>query len=152
MSKKENTLIALETALERIIQGNPKRIPNTRKLSVRAVEEEANLGNGSGYYYPDFVVKVKQAKADIAKVQGKTVRPDIDSVREKLNDQKRIKEGYKEKNAALKNTLSQFATQQHHLNDALRKALVRVDELENENAELRDALAKAKRSQVTSIK
>ena len=49
MSKKEDTLYALEAALERILQQQTKRIPCTRKLSVRAVEEEANLGNGSGY-------------------------------------------------------------------------------------------------------
>ncbi|MBB1440970.1 hypothetical protein H5202_20385, partial [Shewanella sp. SG41-4] len=57
MLKSENTLLALEAALGRIIQGKPKRIPTHRKLSVRSVEEEANLGNGSGYYYPDFVEK-----------------------------------------------------------------------------------------------
>ena len=43
MNKSENTLMILEAALERIIQGMPKRIPASRKLSVRAVEEEANL-------------------------------------------------------------------------------------------------------------
>ena len=63
MSKSENTLLMLEAALDRISQGKPKRIPATRKLSVRAVEEEANLGNGSGYYYPEFVEKVKIGRA-----------------------------------------------------------------------------------------
>ncbi|GAM72603.1 hypothetical protein JCM19236_5746 [Vibrio sp. JCM 19236] len=62
MSKSENTLLTLEAALQRIVRGKPKNIPTTRKLSVRAVEEEAKLGNGSGYYYPDFVQKVKQIK------------------------------------------------------------------------------------------
>jgi replication-associated recombination protein RarA len=66
MNKSENTLLALEAALERIKQGKPKRIPAHRKLSVRAVEEEANLGNGSGYYYPDFVEKVKRTKIRVS--------------------------------------------------------------------------------------
>ncbi len=67
MSKSENTLLLLEAALDRIAQGRAKRIPTTRKLSVRAVEEEANLGNGSGYYYPEFVMKVNKPKPILPK-------------------------------------------------------------------------------------
>lgn len=102
MNKSENTLMILEAALERIIQGQPKRIPKSRKLSVRAVEEEANLGNGSGYYYPEFVAKVKAAKAKISTDRGNLVVPEIQAVRAKLNEQKRIKTNYKEKYEAEK--------------------------------------------------
>ncbi len=151
MSKSENTLIALEAALERIAQGQPKRIPTTRKLSVRAVEEEANLGNGSGYYYPDFVQKVKQVKADIAEAKGEYVQPEIQSVRTKLSEQKRIKNNYREKYEAAKEQLANFAAAQHHLNDKLVKALSDKDELEFENANLRAELATLKRSKVVPI-
>ncbi|MDE1266081.1 hypothetical protein L9W98_17515 [Vibrio aestuarianus] len=120
MSKSENTLIALEAALERIAQGKPKRIPTTRKLSVRAVEEEANLSNSSGYYYPDFVQKVKQVKANIAEVKGEYVQPEIQSVHTKLSEQKRIKNNYREKYEAAKEQLANFAAAQHHLNDKTR--------------------------------
>ncbi|WP_337219944.1 hypothetical protein [Vibrio parahaemolyticus] len=152
MNKSENTQLALEAALERIKQGKPKRIPTHRKLSVRAVEEEANLGNGSGYYYPDFVEKVKQTKAEIAEGNGEIVLPEIQSVRTKLNEQKRIKQNYKEKYESEKEKLALFAAAQHHLNDKLVKALARIDELEYENAELKDELAKLKRSKVVAIK
>lgn len=152
MSKSENTRLALDAALERIKQGKPKRIPTHRKLSVRAVEEEANLGNGSGYYYPDFVEKVKQVKADIAANKGEYVQPEIQTVRAKLNEQKRIKSNYKEKYNEAREQLALFAASQHHLNDKLVKALARVDELEFENAELREQLAKLKRSTVVPIK
>ncbi|MEZ8819226.1 hypothetical protein AB4304_00015 [Vibrio breoganii] len=152
MSKSKNTLLALEAALDRIKQGKPKRIPAHRKLSVRAVEEEANLGNGSGYYYPDFVEKVKQTKAEIATDKGKVVQPEIQTVRAKLNEQKRIKENFKAKYEAEREKLALFAAAQHHLNDRLVQALARVDELEYENAELREQLAKLKRSTVVSIK
>ncbi|WP_318511501.1 hypothetical protein [Photobacterium leiognathi] len=152
MGKSENTLIVLEAALERIAQGKPKRIPTTRKLSVRAVEEEANLGNGSGYYYPDFVQKVKQTKADIAKGNGEYVKPEVDAVREKLNEQKRIKDNFKQKYQEANNKLALIAASQHHLNDQLVKALARIEELEHENAELKEAMVKLKRSQVVSIK
>ncbi|MDV2314610.1 hypothetical protein Q5N35_13265 [Vibrio cholerae] len=152
MSKSENTRLALESALERIKQGKPKRIPTHRKLSVRAVEEEANLGNGSGYYYPDFVEKVKQTKADIATGKGEIVQPEIQTVRTKLKEQKRIKDNYKAKYEAEREKLALFATAQHHLNDKLVQALARIDVLEYENAELKEKLADLKRSKVVPIK
>ncbi|AYM85535.1 hypothetical protein [Pseudoalteromonas agarivorans] len=152
MGKSENTLLALEAALERIVQGKPKNIPTTKKLSVRAVEEEAKLGNGSGYYYPDFVEKVKQTKADIAKGNGEYVKPTVDTFRDKLNEQKRIKSNFKQKYEDTKERLSVIAASQHHLNDQLVKALARIDDLEYENAELREELAKLKRSLVAPIK
>ncbi|MFA0314425.1 hypothetical protein AB4521_04530 [Vibrio cyclitrophicus] len=152
MSKSENTLLKLESALERIKQGKPKRIPTHRKLSVRAVEEEANLGNGSGYYYPEFVEKVKKTKADIAKGQGEIVQPEIQTVRTKLNEQKRIKNNYKEKYEAERDKLAIFAAAQHHLNDKLVKALSRIDELEYENANLKTELTELKRNKIVSIK
>ncbi|CAH1534589.1 conserved hypothetical protein [Vibrio owensii] len=152
MGKSENTLVALEAALDRITNGKPKHIPKSRKLSVRAVEEEAKLGNGSGYYYPEFVEKVKQTKIDIAEGKGEYVQPEIQAVRSKLKEQKRIKSNFKDKYEAEREKLALFAAAQHHLNDKLVKALARIDELEYENAELREKLAKLKRSKVVSIK
>lgn len=152
MSKSENTLLQLEAALERIKQGKPKRIPTHRKLSVRAVEEEANLGNGSGYYYPELVEKVKQTKAEIAAGNGEIVQPEIQTVRTKLKEEKRIKDNYKAKYEAEREKLALFAAAQHHLNDKLIQALARVDDLKYENTDLREQLAKLKRSKVVSIK
>lgn len=152
MGKSENTLVALEAALDRIANGKPKHIPKSRKLSVRAVEEEAKLGNGSGYYYPEFVEKVKQTKIDIAEGKGEYVQPEIQAVRSKLKEQKRIKSNFKDKYEAEREKLALFAAAQHHLNDKLVKALARIDELEYENAELRENLAKLKRCKVVPIK
>lgn len=134
--------------LKQIKQGKPKRIPTHRKLSVRAVEEEANLGNGSGYYYPDFVEKVKQTKAEIAEGNGEIVLPEIQTVRAKLNEQKRIKSNYKEKYNETREQLALLADAQHHLNDKLVQALARI----NENSELKEELVKLKRNKVVSIK
>ncbi|MFV8453759.1 hypothetical protein ACNO5M_01505 [Vibrio owensii] len=152
MGKSENTLIALEAALERIAKGKPKNIPATRKLSVRAVEEEAKLGNGSGYYYPEFVQKIKQTKAEIAKGNGEYVKPEVDAVREKLNEQKRIKNNFKQKHQEANDKLALIAASQHHLNDQLVKALARIEELEYENAELKSQVVELRRSKVTAIK
>ncbi|MBS9947725.1 hypothetical protein J4H64_15060 [Vibrio alginolyticus] len=152
MSKSENTLLILEAALERLKQGIPKRIPTHRKLSVRAVEEEANLGNGSGYYYPELVEKIKQAKVEIAESKGEVIQPEIQVVRSKLNKQKQIKDNYKTKYEAEREKLTLFASAQHHLNDKLVQALARIDSLEYENAELREELAKLKRNKITTIR
>ena len=152
MGKSENTLIALEAALDRIALGKPKRIPTHRKLSVRAVEEEANLGNGSGYYYPEFVEKVKQTKAEIAAGKGEIVQPEVQTVRTKLKEQKRIKENFKAKYEAQREKLALFAASQHHLNDKLVQALAHIEDLEFENSQLREELAQLKRSKVVSIK
>jgi chromosome segregation ATPase len=152
MSKSENTLLILEAALERIKQGIPKRIPTHRKLSVRAVEEEANLGNGSGYYYPELVEKIKQAKVEIAEGKGEVIQPEIQALRSKLNKQKRIKDNYKTKYEAEREKLALFASAQHHLNDKLVQALARIDNLEYENAELRKELTKLKRAKIVPIK
>ncbi|UPR58213.1 hypothetical protein ITG10_08100 [Vibrio sp. ED004] len=152
MGKGENTLLALEAALDRIAQGKPKRIPAHRKLSVRAVEEEANLGNGSGYYYPEFVEKVKQSKAKVAAGKGEIIQPEIQTVRVKLSEQKRIKENFKAKYKAERDKLALFAASQHHLNDKLVQALAHIEDLEFENSQLREELAQLKRSKVVSIK
>lgn len=151
MSKKKNTLIALEAALSRVVEGNPKRIPVTRKLSVRAIEEETNLGNGSGYYYPEFVEKVKKTKAEMAANSGIAPRSDTERLRAKAKQETRIKEKYKQEKDELKAMVARMAAEHHHLNDALRKALVRIDELEQENSELTDKLVEARRNSITSI-
>ena len=152
MGKGENTLLALEAALDRIAHGKPKRIPTHRKLSVRDVEEEANLGNGSGYYYPELVEKVKQTKAEIAAGNGEIVQPEIQTVRTKLKEQKRIKENFKAKYEAEREKLALLAASQHHLNDKLVQALAHIEDLEFENSQLREELAQLKRSKVVSIK
>ncbi|MEG3695227.1 hypothetical protein V5098_19065 [Vibrio coralliirubri] len=152
MSKSENTLLALEAALERIKQGKPKRIPTHRKLSVRAVEEEASLGNGSGYYYPEFVEKVKQTKAEVAAGKGEITQPEIETVRTKLKEQKRIKENFKVKYEAEREKLALFAASQHHLNDKLVQALAHIEDLEFENSQLREELVQLKQTKVVLIK
>ncbi|MEZ8604627.1 hypothetical protein [Vibrio splendidus] len=152
MGKSENTLVALEAALDRIANGKPNHILKNRKLSVRAVEEEAKLGNGSGYYYPELVEKVKQTKAEIAAGNGEIVQPEIQTVRTKLKEQKRIKENFKAKYEAEREKLALFAASQHHLNDKLVQALAHIEDLEFENSQLREELAQLKRSKVVSIK
>ncbi|MCX9559636.1 MAG: hypothetical protein RPT12_16485 [Vibrio anguillarum] len=151
MSKKEQTLLALDAALHRLIQGKPKRVLVTRKLSIRAIEEEANLGNGSGYYYPEFVEKVKQIKRKQTRKEKSTNKSDNQRLHETLKNEKRIKEKYRSAMEQLTLQVHQMAAEHHHLNDLLRKALSRTEELERFNQELKDQLVSLRRSTITSI-
>lgn len=152
MSKKANTLLGLEAALERIIQGNTKRISDTRKLSVRAVEEEANLGNGSCYYYPEFIEKIKKTKFDNAFKASVTATTDTEKLRARLKNETKIKEKYKQSESELKELVSVMAAEHHHLNDALRKTTLQVKNLEIEVSNLKESLAVAKRDSIKIIK
>ncbi|MBQ4670977.1 hypothetical protein [Aeromonas dhakensis] len=78
--------------------------------------------------------------------------PEIQAVRAKLNEQKRIKTNYKEKYEAEKNKLALFAAAQQQLNDKLVKALAQISALEYENAELKEELITLKRGMITAIK
>ncbi len=73
-------------------------------------------------------------------------------MRIKLKEQKRIKDNFKTKYETEREKLALFAAAQHHLNDKLVQAMARIDDLEYENAELREEIAKIKRSQVVPIK
>ena len=89
MKKSENTLLKLEAALQRIIERKTKRIPDHRKLSVRAVEEEAGLGNGSCYYYPDFKLRVQSEAQKLKCLTPDTaVQSDVEILREKRNQER----------------------------------------------------------------
>ena len=80
MTKSDTTLSLLEDALQRLINGQPQRISKTRRISVRAVEEEAGKGDGSAYYYADFIEKIKKTQ-----IRSKTLNQNS-SLDEKLSD------------------------------------------------------------------
>ncbi|HCD1870823.1 TPA: hypothetical protein NBI88_005082, partial [Enterobacter bugandensis] len=126
MNKKEYTLQALLAALERITQGSPKRVSKNRKLSVRAVEEEANLGNGSCYYYPEIIDAVKEAKKVIAVNNESFFINDTANSKDRIRSETRIKEKYKKENSELKTLVAQMASEHHQLNDLLRTSLVKT--------------------------
>lgn len=144
MNKKKYTLQALLAALERITQGSPKRVSKNRKLSVRAVEEEANLGNGSCYYYPEIIDAVKEAKKVIAVNNESFFINDTANSKDRIRSETRIKEKYKKENSELKTLVAQMASEHHQLNDLLRTSLVKTSVLEKENKILEDKLEELK--------
>lgn len=150
---KDNTELRLETALQRILDGQPEHIPEHRKLSVRAVEEEANLGNGSGYYYPAIVEKIKAAKADArAKQTGKKPATALEKAREGKKQETKVKEKYRKQRDELLMDKEHMAAVHHQLSHALRKAHKRIAELEIELDETKQQLAEARRAGVVASK
>ncbi|HGE8268489.1 TPA: hypothetical protein ACGD2I_003013 [Aeromonas hydrophila] len=138
MKKSENTLLKLEAALQRIIERKTKRIPDHRKLSVRAVEEEAGLGNGSCYYYPDFKLRVQSEVQKLKCLTPDTaVQSDVKILREKRNQERKIKIQYREKVAVLTQRLTSMAAEHHQLSHALRHAYSRIESLEHQVIELK---------------
>ncbi|EAR5800209.1 hypothetical protein BS650_17895 [Aeromonas hydrophila] len=138
MKKSENTLLKLEAALQRIIERKTKRIPDHRKLSVRAVEEEAGLGNGSCYYYPDFKLRVQSEVQKLKCLTPDTaVQSDVEILREKRNQERKIKIQYREKVAVLTQRLTSMAAEHHQLSHALRHAYSRIESLEHQVIELK---------------
>ncbi|MBG0754705.1 hypothetical protein [Vibrio cidicii] len=142
-----------ETELQKLDDGTFHCQPSADNIgSLPTLFSQYGVFNHEANYYPDFVEKVKQTKAEVAAGKGEIVQPEIQTVRTKLKEQKRIKENFKAKYDAEREKLALFAAAQHHLNDKLVQALARVDELEYENAELKEQLVKLKRSQIVPIK
>ena len=96
MSKSQITRVELENALKRILSRQTKRINPNRKISVKAVEEEAGLGDGSAYYYKDIVSTIKETaiKSSPKTRKQNLYEEKIANLRERLANEKRLKEKY----------------------------------------------------------
>lgn len=132
MSKSENTRLELLNAIDRILSGNTIRIDSKRGLSAIAVEEEANLGNGSAYYYKDVIEKIKQLKSKAITKKQAQQNSDATRLREKLANEKRLKEKYRDEVASLKEQMSLMAATHNALALSNHQFLKRISDLECE--------------------
>jgi hypothetical protein len=146
MSKSENTLIRLEAALERILVKGPKRISKDKKLSIRAVEEEANLGNGTCYYYEDFTSDLRKLISNhkSSGTEQREIKDISDGLRTKAANEKRIKEKYRDENIKLKNTIQKLAAEHHQFNDLIRQQAEQLNQSRSYNEKLEVELKNAK--------
>lgn len=117
MSKSQITKVELELALERVLSGKTHRVDPARKISVKAVEEEAGLGNGSAYYYKDIVKKIKDsAIQNSPKAKAQNAYEDkISSLRVRLNKEISLKEKYRGQVEELKGQIANMASQHNQL-------------------------------------
>ena len=144
--KSEETLLRLEAALKRILDGRPERIDQGRKLSVKACEEEAGLGNGSAYYYPEFVKAIKEKKAVYDDPQDPLPpNSDLQRLREEIKEERRIKNKYRNQLTTIREKTKQMAKDQTQMIDALTSSRATIIKLKNE-------LSEERRKNITQIK
>lgn len=131
MNKSQITRVELEDALKRILSEKTERIDPNRKLSVKAVEEEAGLGDGSAYYYKDVVAKIKEAVIQNSpKVRKQNIYENkIAELRERLANEKRLKEKYYKQVEEYKDKLSEMASQHNQLALMIQQYQYQVAEL-----------------------
>lgn len=152
MNKKENTLLRLEAALDRILKGEPKRVLPSRKLSVRAIEIESGLGNGSAYYYPEIIGKITEIKhKDGPHTSTDQSIHQNDKWKQKLNESERLKNKSRDEARDLRKLNSQIAADQYRQMTALREALLRISELEKEIEIINTQLISEKRKNITLL-
>lgn len=133
MSKSQITRVELENALERLLIGKTERIDPNRKISVKAVEEEAGLGDGSAYYYKDIVQKIKEcALKNSPKIKKQSIYEEkISNLRERLANEKRLKEKYYKQAEDYKEKLSEMASQHNQLALMIQQYQYKIAELES---------------------
>ncbi|KOO02979.1 hypothetical protein [Vibrio nereis] len=134
MSKSQITKAELEQALKRILSGKTHRIDPARKISVKAVEEEAGLGDGSAYYYKDIVQKIKDSviqNSPKSKAQN-AYEDKISSLRERLKKEISLKEKYRAQTEDLKEQLSNMASQHNQLALMIQQYQYKIAELDSE--------------------
>ncbi|WP_281188434.1 hypothetical protein [Vibrio harveyi] len=133
MSKSKITKVELENALKRILSGKTERIDPNRKVSVKAVEEEAGLGDGSAYYYKDIVSTIKEAAIkNSPKTRKQNLYEEkIVNLRERLAHEKRLKEKYCKQAEDYRKKLSEMASQHNQLALMIQQYQYKIAALES---------------------
>ncbi|HHF3273162.1 TPA: hypothetical protein ACPJ2Z_001280 [Vibrio alginolyticus] len=133
MSKSQITRVELENALKRILSGKTERIDPNRKISVKAVEEEAGLGDGSAYYYKDIVSTIKKTAINNSpRARNQNLYEEkITNLRERLANEKRLKEKYYKQAENYKKQLSEMASQHNQLALMIQQYQYKVAALES---------------------
>lgn len=132
MSKSELTIARLENALQRILDGKPLRVSIHRKLSIKCIEEEASLGDGSAYYYENFVDKVRsKIKTQKNGKSPPTGDEKVNLLKSKLKREISLKESYRKKVEEQKQQLASMAAQQNQFAIQAQSYLERIAELES---------------------
>ncbi|WP_323981643.1 hypothetical protein [Aeromonas media] len=132
MSKSQITQAELAAALQRILSGKTTRISPERKLSVKAVEEEAGLGNGSAYYYQNIIDDIKKVvvKSHRSTSIDNEYIDKLTNLRLKLKDEQRLKEQYRAELTEMRKHLTLMANQHNQLSIIIQQYKDKVLALE----------------------
>ncbi len=137
-SKTDIQLAIFEESLERLLKGEGKYVGTGTKLSIAQLAKESGVGSGTLYYKPYSEFRVRAAKL-MAKYnagvgEGKPISPyhgvELQSVRDDRNNEKRLKENYRDKCDELKDQVKRLCVDRATVEHALYNATLRVAELE----------------------
>jgi hypothetical protein len=132
MNKSKLTIQELNDALHRILSKQTLRISPERKLSIKAVEEEANLGDGTAYYYKDVIKEIKKnITQNKSLLPGDTHSSENSRLRINLKKESQLKDKYRDEVKNLKIKLSQLAAQNNEFAISIQQYEQRVLELES---------------------
>lgn len=143
------TIVRLEQALQRLLDGNPKRTQNDGRLSLSRVNKEAGLSSGGIYYYNDFVEKVRkkihEIKLDNSMSDLSVGKVSADKMRTQRDKERDLKVRYRDQRNNIKDFCNQVISNNAKLEFALFEALDKIDKLE-------EIISKTKAHKVFNIK
>lgn len=137
-SKTDIQLAIFEESLERLLKGEGKYVGTGTKLSIAQLAKESGVGSGTLYYrpYAEFRIRASKLMAQYNAGEGgeKLVSVshtgDLKSLRDDRNNEKRLKENYRETCEELKVQIKKLCAERCAVEHALYTTTVRIAELE----------------------
>lgn len=147
----KQTLIRLEQALVRLLNGVPERTPHDGKVSLSRINQEAGLSSGGVYYYEEFVQKAKRAiherKLDNSMNTAAKGKVSVDKMRAQRDKERELKERYKSQRDSIKAFCDKIIARNAQLEFSLFEALDKIEDLEREVSALKIVDISSRRSQ-----
>ncbi|MBU2970017.1 hypothetical protein KO527_11710 [Pseudoalteromonas sp. C2R02] len=130
------TLIRLEQAWDRLIDGEPLNTKPDGRISLKRINDEAGLSSGGIYYYSEFV-EIANQRIQLLK-QGSAVDKSVKNkqaeskLREQRDKEKELKERYRSQRDQIKAFSDQVLAHNAQLEFTLFEALEKVSLLEQQ--------------------
>lgn len=145
------TIIRLEQALERLLNGVPELTPHDGRVNLSRINQEAGLSSGGIYYYDEFVQKAKRAiherKLDHAVSTIASGKASVDKMRAQRDRERELKERYKSQRDDIKAFCDKIIAKNARLEFSLFEAFDKIDALEKEVSALKIVDISTRRSQ-----
>ncbi|EFC6549222.1 hypothetical protein E6E02_06140 [Escherichia coli] len=135
------TIMRLEQALERLLNGVPELTPHDGRLNLSRINQEAGLSSGGIYYYDEFVKKAKRAinerKLDHTVSTIASGKASVDKMRAQRDRERELKERYKSQRDDIKAFCDKIIAKNAQLEFSLFEAFDKIDALEKEVSALK---------------
>ncbi len=130
----KETLIRLEQALERLVEGKPLKTKSDGRINLKRINDEAGLSSGGIYYYSSFVEianqKIQSIKQIVVGDKRAQSKRSEQKLREQRDKEKQLKERYKAQRDQIKIFSNQVIAHNAQLEFTLFEALEKVSLLE----------------------